>query len=108
MVLAEVGYASLLGLRGISLVLLHVDLARRLEQLLVIKLLLQLLAARIKLLKGAQILLLIDVTQLVKLPPILLFQVGWQAQVFTVHYSVVQVRLEILGVHSLALLGNSE
>ena len=72
-----------------SCVFLHVNFATGFHQLFILKFLHQLFTAWKQLLEGAQVLLLVDVSQFVKLLLVLFFQVGWQAQILATQNPVV-------------------
>ncbi len=72
-----------------SCVFLHVNFTTGFHQLFILKLLHQLFTAGEQLLEGAQILLLINISQFVKLLLVLFFQIGWQTQILATQNPVV-------------------
>lgn len=68
----------------------------------------ELLAAGVQLFEGAQVLLLVDVSQLLEILTVLVFEVGREAQELSIHDTVIQMSLQILHIHRLSLLGETE
>lgn len=76
-----------------SCIFLHENLFAGFQELFVPMLLHKLLATRVKLLKGAKVLLFVDISQFIKLLTELIFQVRRQTQEFSIQYSVIKMSL---------------
>lgn len=91
-----------------SVILLRQKFAGCLKELLVFVFRVHFFAAGVQLFKGTQILLLIDISELLELLTVLVLEVLGYAQELPIHYSVIQVGLQILHVHRFSLLGKTK